>query len=67
MPDRDTFQGVFERIAPEALSEGLCDWLGCHRKEDPAIVVGGKTICGSKMDGHKVYHAVSVFAADAMS
>lgn len=64
IPDSDTFRRVFERIKPEALSECLYDWLGYHRKEDSVIAVDGKTIRGSKGDGHKAYHVVSAFAVE---
>ena len=64
IPDSDTFRRVFERIDPEALSECLYDWLGCHRKEGSVIAVDGKTICGSKTGSHKAYHVVSAFAAE---
>ena len=64
IPDSDTFRRVFERIDPEALSECLYDWLGCHRKEGSVIAVDGKTIRGSKTDSHKAYHVVSAFAAE---
>ena len=47
IPDSDTFRRVFERINPEALSECLYDWLGCHRTEGSVIAIDGKTICGS--------------------
>ena len=47
IPDSDTFRRVFERINPEALSECLYDWLGCHRKEGSVIAIDGKTIRGS--------------------
>lgn len=64
IPYSDTFRRVFERIAPEALSEYLYDWLGCHRKEGSVIAVDGKTICGSKTDSHKAYHVVRTFVAE---
>jgi len=64
IPDSDTFRRVFERIKPEALSECLYDWLGCHRQEGSVIAVDGKTIRGSKTDSHKAYHVVSAFAAE---
>lgn len=64
IPDSDTFRRVFERIRPEALSECLYDWLGSHRKEGSVIAVDGKTIRGSKGDGHKAYHVVSAFAVE---
>ena len=56
IPDSDTFRRVFERIEPEALSECLYDWLGCHLAEGSVIAVGGKTICGSGTESHKAYH-----------
>lgn len=64
IPDSDTFRRVFERINPEALSECLYDWLGCHREEGAVIAVDGKTIRGSEGNGHKAYHVVSAFAAE---
>ena len=64
IPDSDTFRRVFERINPEALSECLYDWLGCHWKEGQIIAVDGKTIRGSKSESHKAYHVVSAFAAE---
>ncbi len=64
MPDSDTFCRVFERINPEALSECLYDWLGCHRKEGSVIAIDGKTIRGSKRGSRKAYHVVSAFAAE---
>ena len=64
IPDSDTFRRVFERINPEALSECLYDWLGCHRKEGSVIAIDGKTIHGSKRGSRKAYHVVSAFAAE---
>lgn len=64
IPDSDTFRRVFERIAPEALSECLYDWLGCHWEEGKIIAVDGKTIRGSKSESHKAYHVVSAFVAE---
>lgn len=64
IPDSDTFRRVFERIDPEALSECLYDWLGCHWEEGEVIAVDGKTIRGSKSESHKAYHVVSAFAAE---
>jgi hypothetical protein len=64
IPDSDTFRRVFERINPEALSECLYDWLGCHRKEGSVIAIDGKTIRGSKRGSRKAYHVVSAFAAE---
>jgi len=64
IPDSDTFRRVFERITPEALSECLYDWLGCHRAEGSIIAIDGKTICGSKTESHKAYHVVSAFVAE---
>ena len=64
IPDSDTFRRVFERIAPEALSECLYDWLGCHREEGSVIAVDGKTIRGSRSESHKAYHVVSAFVAE---
>ncbi len=64
IPSSDTFRRVFERIAPEALSECLYDWLGCHWEEDRVIAIDGKTICGSKSESHRAYHVVSAFVAE---
>ena len=64
IPDSDTFRWVFERINPEALSECLYDWLGCHRKEGSVITIDGKTIRGSKRGSRKAYHVVGAFAAE---
>ncbi len=64
IPDSDTFRRVFERINPEALSECLYDWLGCHRAEGSVIAIDGKTICGSKTESHKAYHVVSAFVTE---
>lgn len=64
IPDSDTFRRVFERIDPEALSECLYDWLGCHWEEGKVIAVDGKTIRGSGSESHKAYHVVSAFATE---
>ncbi len=64
IPDSDTFRRVFERINPEALSECLYDWLGCHRAEGSVIAIDGKTICGSGTESHKAYHVVSAFVVE---
>ena len=64
IPDSDTFRRVFERMNPEALSECLYDWLGCHRAEGSVIAIDGKTICGSGTESHKAYHVVSAFVAE---
>ena len=64
IPDSDTFRRVFERIDPEALSECLYDWLGCHWEKGTVIAIDGKTICGSKSKSHKAYHVVSAFVAE---
>ncbi len=64
IPDSDTFRRVFERIDPEALSECLYDWLGCHRPEGSIIAIDGKTIRGSKTESHKAYHVISAFVAE---
>ena len=64
IPDSDTFRRVFERISPEALSECLYDWLGCHWEEGKIIAVDGKTIRGSGNESHKAYHVVSAFATE---
>jgi len=64
IPDSDTFQRVFERINPEALSECPYDWQGCHWAEDSVIAIDGKTIRGSGTESHKAYHAVSAFVAE---
>ena len=53
IPSSDTFRRVFERIAPEALSECLYDWLGCHWEEDRVIAIDGKTIRGSNSESHR--------------
>ena len=64
IPSSDTFRRIFERIAPEALPEGLYDWLGCHWDEGQVIAIDGKTIRGSKSESHRAYHVVSAFAAE---
>ena len=64
IPSDDTFRRVFERLAPEALSECLYDWLGCHWEEDRVIAIDGKTIRGSKSESHRAYHVVSAFVAE---
>lgn len=64
IPSSDTFRRIFERIAPEALSECLYDWLGCHWDESRVIAIDGKTIRGSKSESHRAYHVVSAFVAE---
>lgn len=64
IPSNDTFRRIFERIAPEALSECLYDWLGCHWNEGRVIAIDGKTIRGSKSESHRAYHVVSAFVAE---
>ena len=64
IPDSDTFRRVFERIAPEALSEYLYDWLGCRWEKKKIIAVDGKTIRGSGNESHRAYYVVNAFAAE---
>ncbi|MDE6516394.1 MAG: ISAs1 family transposase [Acetatifactor sp.] len=64
IPSKDTFRRLFERLTPEALSECLYDWLGCHWEEDRVIAIDGKTIRGSKSESHRAYHVVSAFVAE---
>lgn len=64
IPDSNTFRRVFGRIAPEALSKYLYDWLGCHWEKSTVVAIDGKTIWGIKSKIYKAYHVVSAFAAE---
>ena len=64
IPDSDTFRRVFEKLAPEALSECLYDRLGCRWDEERVITIDGKTIRGSKSESHRAHHVVSAFVAE---
>ncbi len=64
IPDSNTFRRVFGRIAPEALSKYLYDWLGCHWERSTVVAIDGKTIWGIKSKIHKAHHVVSAFAAE---
>ena len=64
IPDSNTFRRVFGRIAPEALSKYLYDWLGCHWEKSTVVAIDGKTIWGIKSKIHKAHHVVSAFAAE---
>lgn len=64
IPDSDTFRRVFERVDPQALGAVLRDWLALHRTGRDVVSVDGKTICGSRGDGHKAYHVVSAFISE---
>jgi predicted transposase YbfD/YdcC len=64
IPDSDTFRRVFEKVNPQELSEVLRNWLEFHREKRSVVSVDGKTIRGSKGDGHKAYHVVSAFVRE---
>lgn len=64
IPDRDTFQRVFEWLKPDTLAECLYGWLGQHRPEESVVAMDGKTICGSKNENHRTYHIVNTFVAE---
>ena len=51
IPDSDTFRRVFERINPEALSECLYDWLGCHWEKGTNHLCWRIFLCISKISG----------------
>ncbi len=65
IPDRDTFQRVFERVDPQELSKWLNNWLETEKKAGGRLVsVDGKTIRGSSNGDHKAYHVVSAWVGE---
>ena len=67
IPSQDTFERVFAKLNPKALSLQFGEWMGDLREaigDNATVAIDGKTIRRSKGAEKKATHVVTAFASD---
>lgn len=66
IPSETTFARVWGRIDPDAFKRCFLEWTRqVHEKISGEVIsIDGKTVCGSRSEGHKPIHMISAWVAE---
>lgn len=64
VPSHDTITRVIANVDAQILAELFRAWCGIDKLEPKFLQTDGKTVCGSKQNGEKAVHILTVYAGD---
>ena len=64
VPSHDTITRVLSNVDPQRVADICREWAGINKLTPEFLQTDGKTIRGSKENGEKTVHIVSVYAQD---